>query len=181
MLELELTDANGTLENLNTRTEKVGPDKVPAADLKITCPLSADILAFFSPTLKAHLFNTEGPRDLADGMQVRYPHMDYPLGIDEEMTGAELKIAYGVREPMEFTDCKVNQFRLTPMEGGSVILGFRVQCRPDERQIGKLYLLQEQGITVTLEPADLPELSSGNGNGKSPTKDGQPIVPLIHS
>jgi hypothetical protein len=34
-----------------------------------------------------------------------------------------------------------------------------VQCRPDEKQIGKLYQLQEQAITVTIVPAELPQMN----------------------
>ena len=160
MLELELDAATATLENLNTRTEKAGPDKMPAADLKFSCAQSADVLAHFSPELRAFLFDEDGPKDLADGVRVRNPHLDYPLGLDHEMTGASIRIDYGVGKPLEFTECKVNQFRITPMDGGSVVLGFRVQCRPDEKQIGKLYLLQEQGVTLTLEPMELPEMKA---------------------
>lgn len=156
MFSLDLTEASGTLDNLNCRTEKAGNEKFPAADLRLTVPQSADVLAHFSPTLKHFLFDENGPRDLADGLALRDPHMQYPLARDEEMTGAEVSIAYGVGKPLTFTDCKVNAFRITPMEGGSVVLAFRVQCRPDEKQIGKLYQLQEQAITVTIVPAELP-------------------------
>ncbi|MBK8916343.1 MAG: hypothetical protein IPM64_17400 [Phycisphaerales bacterium] len=158
MLSLELSAVTATLENLNPRVEKIGAEKLPAADLKISCAQSADVLAHFSPTLKAFLFDADGPRDLADGMTVRDPHLGYPLSRDEEMTGATVTIGFGVGSPMVFPDCRVNQFRITPMEGGTVVLGFRVQCRPDEKQIGKLYQLQETGVEFTLEPADLPEM-----------------------
>jgi hypothetical protein len=36
MLQLELQKATATFENFNPRVEKDGPDKVPAADLKIS-------------------------------------------------------------------------------------------------------------------------------------------------
>lgn len=158
MLDFKLTNAAATLENFNTRTEKSGPDKVPAADLKISVVQGADVLGLFSPKLKEMLFDEKGPRDLADGMPLRDPHMVYPLARDEEMTGAEVAIEFGVGKAMVFADAKVNTFRLTPMEGGSVIVGFRVQCRPDEKQAGKLYMLQEQGITISVTPAKLPEM-----------------------
>ncbi len=158
MLELELTKVTATLENLNLRTEKAGPDKIPAADLKITCAQSADVLAHFSPLLKTFLFDVDGPKDLADGISVRDPHLGYPLSRDEEMTGATVQIGFGVGDPMAFEDCKVNSFRLTPMEGGSVVLGMRVQCRPTPEQVGKLYQLQETGIELTLEPMELPAM-----------------------
>lgn len=158
MMQLELDNATATLESVNLRTEKCGPDKVPAADLKITAPQTADVLAHFSPTLKNFLFHTEGTLDLAGGFELRDRHMVFPLARDEEMTGATVRIGYGPGEPMAFEDAKVNAFKLTPMEGGSVIVGFRVQCRPTPDQVAKLYTLQETGIELSLEPAELPSL-----------------------
>lgn len=158
MMRLELDRVTATLENVNLRTEKAGAEKVPAADLKITAAQSADVLAHFSPTLKTFLFHTEGTLDLAGGFALRDAHLVYPLSRDEEMTGATVKVGFGVGDPMVFDDAKVNAFRLTPMDGGSVVVGFRVQCRPTPEQVAKLYTLQETGIEFTLEPAELPSL-----------------------
>ena len=158
MLRLELSKCTATLESVNLRTEKHGPDKVPAADLKISAAQSADVLANFSPTLKSFLFHTEGTLDLAGGMALRDPHLGYPLSRDEEMTGATVEIGYGPGEPMAFGDAKVNAFKLTPKDGGSVIVGFRVQCRPTPEQVAKLYTLQETGIELSLTPAELPTM-----------------------
>ena len=168
MLELELnkTDDAGavsgvtaTLENVNLRTEKSGPDKIPAIDMKLSCAQNADVLANFSPTLKNFLF--EVSVDLAgDVMAVRDSHLGYPLSRDEEMSGAKVSIGYGPGAPMLFDDCKVNAFKLTPMEGGTVILGFRVQCRASPEQVARLYELLERGIELTIEPAELPEMKA---------------------
>lgn len=158
MLRLDLTKCTATLENVNLRTEKSGPDKVPAADLKISAAQSADVLAHFSPTLKSFLFHTEGTLDLAGGFALRDPHLQYPLARDEEMTGATVEIGFGPGAPMVFEDAKVNAFRLTPMDGGSVIVGFRVQCRPTPEQVARLYQLQEMGIELSLKPAELPKI-----------------------
>lgn len=157
MLEFELTKATATLEHWNPRTE--GTDDVPAVTLKISCAQSADVLAFFSPTLKAHLFDTEGPKDLAEGMAVRYPHLDYPLALDHEMAGAKVTIEYGVGNPMDLGDCEIKDFRISPMAGGTVVVGFKVNCKPDaEKHIPKLYLLQKKGITLTVAPAELSKM-----------------------
>ena len=159
MLQLDLNNVTATLEGINLRTEKIGPDKVPAADLKISVPTDADVLAHFSPTLKGFLFETS--IDLAgDVLSVRDPHMGYPLSRDEEMSGATVTIGYGVTQPMRFEDARLNAFKVTPMEGGSVVLGIRVQCRPSPEQVGNLYQLQETGITLTIEPAELPEMKA---------------------
>ncbi len=158
MLALELSKVTATLENVNLRTEKAGPDKVPAADLKVSVAQSADVLAFFSPTLKSFLFHTEGTLDLAGGLALRDSHLGYPLSRDEEMTGATVEIGFGPGAPMVLDEAKVNSFRLTPHDGGTVIVGFRVQCRPTPEQVARLYQLQEIGIELTLRPAPLPVL-----------------------
>ena len=159
MLALEIVSPSATLESLNLRTEKCGPDKVPAADMKISFPTSADVLAHFHPDLKNSMFTT-GPKDLLGdtGLAVRDNHMQFPIGRDEEMTGATVKIGYGVGEPMVFQEAKVNSFRLTPQDGGSVVVAFRVQCRPSPEQVAKLYTLQETGVELTLEPCELKTL-----------------------
>lgn len=158
LLELELTNATATLEHWNPRTE--GNDDVPAVTLKISCAQSADVLAFFSPTLKAHLFDTEGPKDLAEGMAVRYPHLDYPLALDHKMAGARVVIEYGLGK-IELADCEIKDFNIKPMAGGTVVVGFKVNCKPDaEKHIPKLYVLQKKGIVLSLEPAELPEMKA---------------------
>ena len=177
MIRLELNNTVATFDNYNPRTEKNGPDRVPACDLNFSIVQSADVLAFFSPTLKSHLFDTEGPKDLADGMRLRYPDMGYPLHHDGEMTGVRFEIDSGIKGPMVFPDSKITKFRYTPMEGGSVIVEFQVQCKPDEKQAGKLYTLQAQNLTVSLIPADLPEMGDGEAPPADKPKGGKKAAP----
>lgn len=159
MLRFTLEQVTATLENLNTRTEKSGQDKVPACDLKISAALAASVLDAFEPTLKARYFNENGPRDLADGLPLRDPREVYPHTRSEEMENVTVKIGYGVGAPMVFTECHVDRFSLTPKEGGTVIVGFRVQCKPEaHEQLPHLYLLQEKGIELWVEPAPLVEM-----------------------
>jgi hypothetical protein len=159
MLEFKLSKAQATLENFNPRMEKHGPDKVPAADLHISASLSADFLTVFSPVLPKLLWDDSAPKDLAEGMPLRDPHQVYPLGRDEEMTGATVEIDFGIGEPMVFADAKVNQFKITPWPGGQAIIGWRVQCLPDGiEEFGRLCILQGRAITVTVNPPELPEM-----------------------
>jgi hypothetical protein len=151
LLELELTRAKATLEGFNARTEKCGPDKVPAITMKIATPQSGDVLAFFDPTLRSFLF--EEANDLAGPTwKLRHPHLEYPLSFDNEMSGATVKIAYGIDRPMEFADCDLDDFKVTPIEGGSVELVFKVHNRALALQVAALYAMQEQAIEISVEP-----------------------------
>ena len=159
IIQYELESADAKLANLNTRVEKAGDEDIPACDLHISLARSSDDLVFFAPTLKAHLF-LEHDLDLAGGMALRYPEIDYPLAFEGEMSGACLTIETGVSgKGIVLADVRINKFRITPMAGGSVIIGMRVQCKPDEKQIGKLYMLQAQSIKISLVPAELPKMS----------------------
>lgn len=159
MLELELEKQTANLVDFDPKTKKFGGGKVPYAVLAVSCTLSADVLANFSPTLKAMLFDEKGPKDLAgDTMPLRDPHMVYPLDRDEEMTGATVMIDVGIGDPMRFADVVVKDFQLTPLPGGFVVVAFKVHCEPNEAQVGKLYMMQEQPITITLEPMELPKM-----------------------
>lgn len=168
MLELKLSEVTATFLHFNARTEKSGNDDVPAADLKITTFLGAEVLKNFREDLKEMLFKHDtlegtlfaGDDDVAkQGLVIRDPHMVYPLERDEEMTGVTVAINFGIGEAMLFTDAKVNGFKLTPRDGGSVVVEFRVQCRPDQEQGGKLYWLQKRGITISLTPAEPPKMA----------------------
>lgn len=155
MLEFQLSNATATLQHWHPRTE--GGDDVPAVTLKISCAQPADVLVFFSPTLKAHLFSTE--KDLAgEVMAVRDPHIEYPIGLDHQMAGASVVIEYGLGK-IELADCEVKDFRITPMAGGTVVVEFKVNCKPDaEKHLPKLYVLQKKGITITITPVEPPTM-----------------------
>lgn len=160
-LEFELHEATATLENLNTRTEKMGQskDKVPACDLKISVARAVDDLEAAFPGIKQRYFNDKALVDLAGGIALRDSNEVYPHARGEEMLNATVHIGYGVGDPMKMEDCKLKDFKVTPMEGGTVIVDFTVQCKPDAfAQLPHLYLLQEKGITLSVKPAPLPEM-----------------------
>lgn len=158
MLELELDNVVATLVNFNARTEKNGKDRVPATSLHITFAQPAEVLAFFSPNLRAFLFNEDLPKDLAGGVKVRDNHLEYPLKRDEVMRNANVKIAFGIDDQaIDMDECTLKDFEITPVDGGSVQMACTVLCKPDAwKQVPQLYLLNGQGITITVEPAELP-------------------------
>jgi hypothetical protein len=159
MLRLALDKAVATLVNFNPSTEKNGTDDVPYSALRISVALGPDKLSYFSPDLKDLLFNEQGPRDLADGMQLRDPHMVFPMKRDEKMENATIGIDYGVNSPMTFPEAKLKDFQLTPNNGGTTVIEFTVTCKPDAyKDVPQLYLLQRKGITLSVTPAELPEM-----------------------
>ena len=161
MFSLELNAATATLEKFVSRKETHGAERRCAATLKMSTAQSADVLAHFHPDLKDKMFKVGSPDLLGDRAMVkRDPNCVYPEARDEEMFGAEMRIAYGVGPALVFPDCALTDFRLTPMDGGTVVIVFNVHTICDEVMGGKLHVLNEEGITLTIEPAELPEIKA---------------------
>jgi hypothetical protein len=155
VLELEFEKTNGVLHDFDPNTEKNGE---PYAYLTISTAQEADVLAFFEPTLKAFYFDENATRDLALGLRLRDDHQVFPHRRTEEMGGATLTVDYGIGNPMVLMDTALNSFELTPMDGGRVVVVFRAKVRLTEEQAGKVFMLQKKAITISVEPAELPEL-----------------------
>lgn len=171
LLRLTLAKAPAKLKHLNTRTEKQGKKGfVPAADLRFELNSSADILASFSPTLKDQFFDSAQTLDLAGGMALRENNIVYPVSHSGEMSECGVIIGNGVAAVMELNDAKVNAFKITPIKGGSVKLEFRIQCRPDEKQAGALYMMQESEIELSIEPPSLADIEKRAAEGKGKKK-----------
>lgn len=152
------------LSSFNARAENHGEEKKPAADLKITAILPNDVLSEFHPTLKSFLYHKDAnaqPGDLVDQSHAdepgwlpnrRFPKLS-PLKWDDETVGASVSIAYGATgRTIELSGCNVNGWTLEPMEGGSVSVAFRIQAHPDEKQSGKLCMMVQQEVELTLTP-----------------------------
>ena len=163
MLELKLTDVECMLEALTCRTEKHGQDDVPAVTLKLSMSLPAAMLSFFSPTLEEHLFDKENiQKDIfGDGARLRYPHIDYPLTLDYKMSGANISIEYGVGTPMTYDDAVIDDFHITPMDGGTVVMVCKVGFRASPEHEAKLYASQRRKLTWSVSPLEVPAALPG--------------------
>lgn len=160
-----LVEHEATLKNLNLRAEKHGDATVTGADLKCVGIFPNAVLSIFDPDLRSFLF-TQGEGDLvSDGSftKLRVPKLS-PLKFEDELVGAKVTVDYGVKSAIVLEDCKVNAFVIEPMDTLPPSIGFRVQCRPDEKQIGKLSTLIGGDITVTVEPPEAPADLAGNGS-----------------
>lgn len=156
----ELSKTKAKVVDFNPRAELHGNDGKLAGDIKFSVVLSADILAHFDPTLRSFLFHKRAgvQDDLAneahDAPNLRFPQMTVPVKWEMELVGAELTIHHGLggRSDIVLSGCKVNAFALEPKEGGSVIVGFRVQAPLDEKIAGKLCALIQESPEITIEP-----------------------------
>lgn len=171
-----MTPTSVQLDHVNLRAEKHGDDSAPAIDLKFTRESGNDILDLFHPKLREALYfraeQTEAQGDI-EGVEQVLPNLQFaklaPLAWDLEHTGAKVTIDYGLGagSNIDLVDCKVNAFRISPKEGGTVSVTFRVQTSniPDGALDKLSGLLQrETQITLTLpEPKAEPKPAAIDG------------------
>lgn len=171
---LKFTDQRMLVASVTARSEVHGAEREPASDVGLEADLSNDVLNIFHPGLKSLLyyFDKEKQRDLADQGRatepgflpdLRMPDLLPPLKWQGEIVNARVTIGVpGAAEKnrVVLTDAKVNNFQLTPRDGGTVQLKLRVQYHPDEKQAGKLAMLVQQEVEVTLEVVEQPPAAS---------------------
>jgi len=167
MFSLEKTTAKIT--SYNARCETHGKDEVPACDIRFEVKVPNDVLSEFGSQLRAALYwKSEQPQQaqpeqgeldavepVSDLPNLRNPKLRGPFEIDYEGAGYLLTVDYGLggKSAIELGDCKVNDVKINPHEGGSVTLTFRVSHSDvDEKAAGRLSRMVKRETTITLTP-----------------------------
>lgn len=160
------------LDNCNSRMQNHNDKNVPAIDLSMTLTATNKVLDLIHHALRPTLFCAQGAQgqqptqaemDLPvdDLPNVRFPNMEYPTRYGSKLTGYTLTVDYGRGElqNLRLKTCEIKIFKITPIEGGSVEIKWTVQCADgiDERIVGKLSMLQQSEISITLEGPEIVE------------------------
>lgn len=161
----EINEGKVQLVHKNERLEKHGEEDVLACDLNFTWETSNACLAMFAPDLRSCLYRkTDGSQAELPGTSdpehltaVRFPGMapiKWALG---ELIGGELCFHTGVKSLVKIEMTKLHRYKLECKEGGTVVVSFQVQCRPNEQQSGKLSkFLTDKHCIVTITPPEAP-------------------------
>ncbi|MFG0231789.1 hypothetical protein [Achromobacter sp. 413638] len=156
-----ITEQTATLAHINVRTERHGEEPAGAADLKISFTDGNGVLSEFHPVLRSFLYKQEESPDQAE-MPVgealtvrRFGDLIEKLRLKHELVGAKVLIGFGLggASDIELDPADVDGFAAEIMEGGSVIITFRVKCHPSGEQVKKLYEVLGNQITITITPA----------------------------
>lgn len=157
------------IANVNARSEKHGPDNlVPAVDITVVMDQPNSILDAFHPDLLGLIYckreggvdegqtSLDGVDEVSDVPNLRFPFMGLPLVWSKELSGYTFTLDHGLggKSELILTDCKVNNFRIEPKEGGTVEVKFRVQSSTSltEKTLGKLALLIQHEVPFKLVP-----------------------------
>ena len=178
------TPTTVSLENVSTRIEHHGDAHVLAVDLKVVLTSNNKTLDLFHPKLREALFCSlasdaskaagQGEIDLpvSDLPNMTFPMIDYPIKWDLELSGFVARIDYGLGGDADIVLnlCTLKRFKFSPIEGGSVAVEFTISSAADidERIAGKLSVMQQQPISITLlAPAlvegDVIDVTAGSG------------------
>jgi hypothetical protein len=140
------------------------PNDKPGAKLTLEMALPNHALSHFDGFLKGMLFvkATGGAQGEIEGVEA-VSDMPSLSGIgakvgtlkwQHDMSGYELVVDLGTggkRSNLDITDCALSGWRLTPKEGGTVIVKLNVESQNvSEAQFGKLATLKSREISITL-------------------------------
>jgi hypothetical protein len=158
----QLTDHKAKLTNVNPRAEMHGDQPKPAFDLMIEAACPNTVLNSFHPELRAMLYKTNENPDLADQVtdsdgqtSLRLPKLG-SLKWDQEYAGYAVTVDYGMGgdSNIVLSDVKVDKFKFTAQEGGTVIVCCRIIAHPDEKVIGPLCNFIQRDIVLSITPPE---------------------------
>lgn len=159
---IAITNMAAKLVKFTPYVELHGKEVVPGAALRLEFNTDGTFLHGFDDTLRAFLFHKLGARqhDLAsqtaEAPDLRFEKMKPPFLWRQRYDGSTLTIHIGDREENAIVlESKIKKpFSLTPMQGGTLVVGMTVHCHPDTKQAGTIYNLQRNEVRISFEPGE---------------------------
>lgn len=194
MFQIE-TPAKAKLEDIEVLSQKNRkPDEGVGVKLTISVQLINGVLSYFSGQLKSFLFEKGNARDQAQipGTEVTDMQKLSTIGQkiktlrwNEEITGLEMTIDRGLGGDSNIVldDAKADNIRISPKEGGTVLLKFNFEAGNVPPSIfGDLAMLKSRDIDITLtqhEPVqdDVEQRPTRGANGAPPKAAAAPVTP----
>jgi hypothetical protein len=148
----DLNKQGVTLASLTTKTNNHGTDKVPAVSMRLSMDASNAYLKMFSPFLGDALYAAkDGKTELTELKLPQIEVFDWALVLSEVRITilSDLNASEAL---FILPDCKVDKFKIAPKQGGTVNISFNVSCEPDAECQSHLYVQQNHGLLINLEP-----------------------------
>ncbi len=173
-MSFEFTEPTAaTLTSITPRTEKHGDDDVFAVSFGLKITGQNTLLDKLSPTLRHALYRAEDENtETLPGVEQSTPVLRATgielLTLKGALQGLTIEIEHGIDEaaPIRLGDCKVDHFRVSPMQGGSVDLLFRVGSNDiDATEAGLLCSHLKQEISFTLTAPKMQERAGTEATG----------------
>lgn len=163
----ETTEA--ALTAVTNRTEKHGDEDVPAVSLQVSIEAANTLLDCIDPAIRQALYKAVEGQDQLPGVEPSTPVLRCNsfgvLEIDRTHEGWTLEIDQGIdeAEPMTFSGCKCDKFKVEAKQGGSVVLRLRIGTSDvDADRLGALAMHNGQAIFMRLiAPKPKPDAIDG--------------------
>lgn len=157
----QLTDHKAKLTNVNPRAELHGDQPKPAFDLMIEVACASTVLNDFHPELRGMLYKKDEDPDLVEQLEgesltaLRLPKLG-ALKWDQDYSGYTVVVDYGMGGDSNIVlgDVKVDKFKFTAQEGGTVTVQCRIIAHPDEKVIGPLCNFIQRDIVLSITPPE---------------------------
>lgn len=156
---LILNTQRAKLSAFNPRTEMHGDEHVPAADLVFEVKAPNGILTLLSPMLLPALYQRDDtPSDMfpdPDALTIyKFPSIEAFQWRVPKPIKADVTIHIGVSgySDISLGACEVDKIVVTPNEGGTVALRFRVKSWPKADDMGRLCTLIQSIVDVSVTP-----------------------------
>lgn len=176
---LSLSNHIAKLITVNPRSELHGEEHVPAADLFFEIEGPNTHLNMLHHALRTALFHADdaaGASDMfpADSLSVyRFPQVE-SFKWDATFSDLALTVHFGVsgEHDVKLPYVTADNFRITPKQGGTVSIRFRVRANPQESDLGKLCAWIQSKVLITVEhmEPEQQELPPADGDGKKSRK-----------
>lgn len=153
-MRFTLKEVGARVVNVNPRAENHGNEKKPTADLKLCVMLPNDELDQFDKSLRDVLYQkaTKGQKDMHSATERKLEKIRM-FKWEDEVVGGTVTLIRGIdaKSNLEIEGCIVTDFRIEPLDGGSVSVTFTAKFHPvSEKQIGKLCLLTGQDVVISV-------------------------------
>jgi hypothetical protein len=150
------------------RTQKSGPDDVPAVSFRLQrSSVSNEILDLFSPTIRLTAYEAVPGQEDLPGVSPTTPILrskDLKHWAPEtRLEGWKLIVARGISDDsaLQMSTCKLDDFKFDFLDGGHVDFDFRVSTADlDEAGAGMLWGRQKRKVFVTITAPELPPKSN---------------------
>lgn len=173
-MQFALNERKVKITAVNPNRELHGDDPQPVCYLHFAINLLAEDLAMFHPALRSALFTKGDSQDLVqqgqnEGSNIRFAFLKLPLTWEDECVGAELRVLHGVsaKSHIVLSGSIVSKFKLTPMDGGTVVSNFMVTCHPEEGPLGRLGMMVDNEVVITIVPPKDTDGDLGGDDGEA--------------
>jgi hypothetical protein len=152
----ELENQSARVAHVNLREEKHGEEDVLACDLKFEAKMSNAFLRQLHPDLQGSLYERGSQLALDIGESVALPKLRFqlmaaPLKWEGKIVGGKVTIHAPISDDDLVIFADIGELRLSPQDGGTVIIGFRAQFLPDGDQAARLPFLLGKLVDISVQ------------------------------